>query len=86
MYMLVRDLPLDVGNEVIVLCKEDLGDDEMAEVCLDFPHVEEVEIEVVDLMDVHEYSTGAPDLWGLKVDTCLVIAMLFECRLVALIC
>ena len=65
--MQVRDLPLDVGNEVIVSCEEDLGDDEMAEVCLDFPHVEEVEIEVVDLMDVHEYSTGAPDLLPLSV-------------------
>ena len=41
-----------------------MGDDEMAEVCLDFPPVEDVEIEVVDLMDVHEYSTGAPDPWS----------------------
>lgn len=71
--MQVKELPLDalltvdnVGNEVVVSCvEEDLGDDEMAEVCLDFPHLEEVEIEVVDMMDVHESSAGVPDEYPL---------------------
>ena len=72
--MQVKELPLDalltvdnVGNEVVVSCvEEDLGDDEMAEVCLDFPHLEEVEIEVVDMMDVHESSAGVPEEYHLS--------------------
>ena len=49
----------NIGNEVTVCSGEEEVEDEMAQVCLEFQPIEEVEIDVVDV--VEECDTRGPD-------------------------